>query len=64
MVHHFPNYNQDDLARPYGDVQLLIGLSQLELLPTGPVQRVGRLGVFESIFGTGAILGGTDPTLK
>ena len=46
----------EDLSRPEGDVHLL--MSQLELMPVDPVERVAGLGVFESMFGSGVILSG------
>ena len=64
VVHHFPQYTEEQLARPHGQVQLLIGLNKLEILPVGPVFKVGSLGIFESIFGTGFMMAGTHPSLK
>ena len=39
-------------------------MNKLEILPVGPVFKVGSLGIFESIFGTGFMLAGTHPSLK
>ena len=64
VVYSFPQYTEQQLARPHGQVQLLIGLNQLEILPIGQVSKVDGLGVFETIFGTGVILAGTHPSLK
>ena len=64
VVHSFPQYTEQQLARPHGQVQLLIGLNQLEILPIGTVSKVDGLGVFKTIFGTGVILAGTHPSLK
>ena len=64
VIHHFPQYTEDQLVRPHGQVQLLIGLNQLEILPIGPVFKVEGLGIFESIFGTGFVLAGTHASLK
>ena len=64
VVHSFPELTAEQLARPHGAVQILIGLNQLELLPEGPIRKDGGLGVYESIFGTGYVLAGTHPSLK
>ena len=64
VVYTFPTLSAEQLARPYGTVEILLGLNQLDIMPSGPVLREDGLGVFESIFGTGYILGGTHPSLK
>ena len=64
VIYSFPKLTAEQLARPYGTVQILIGLNQLDILPKGPVLIDGGLGVFESIFGTGYVLAGTHPSLK
>ena len=64
VIHCFPDYTIEQLARPYGEVQMLIGLNMLDIFPTGPTVRVDGLGVFESYFGTGFMLGGSHRSLK
>ena len=64
VIYSFPKLTAEQLARPHGTVEILIGLNQLDIMPKGPVMIDGGLGVFESIFGTGYVLAGTHPSLK
>ena len=64
VVHLFPDYTQDQLVRPHGQVQVLIGLNMLDIFPVGPLSKVEGLGIFQTIFGSGYILAGSHGSLK
>ena len=53
----FKNVNPDDVKRPRGRVDILIGMDYIKLHPTRS-ETVGDLALFESAFGSGKLLGG------
>ena len=59
----FPDIRPMMVQRPVGPVDLLIGLNRSSLHPKA-VTNVGDLTLYETIFGSGFVLGGTDPELK
>ena len=63
IMHKFPDTRSLHVERPEGQVDLLVGLDKSSLHPKA-VQSVGDLTLYESMFGTGWVLGGSDPTLK
>ena len=54
--------NIENIKRPSGKVDLLIGLNFLEVQPK-EVAREGGLSLWESNFGTGYLMGGTHPDI-
>ena len=62
-MHKFPDTRPFDVKRPVGPVDILVGIDRLSLHPT-LVSNVGDLSLFQSLFGTGWLLGGSDPDLK
>ena len=63
IMHKFPDTRALDVARPIGQVDILVGIDKLSLHPK-QVLNVGDLGLFQSLFGTGWILAGTDKDLR
>ena len=59
----FPDVRPMMIQRPEGPVDLLVGLDRSSLHPKA-VTSVGDLTLYESIFGSGLLIGGTDPILK
>ena len=57
-THHFPEVSLEDVKIEGDQVDLLIGLGYADLMPTR-TKVVGNLALFESIFGSGKILGGS-----
>ena len=53
-----------DVERPHGPVDLLVGLNEAGLHPTGGHHKVGNLRLLQSQFGTGALLDGAHPAIK
>ena len=64
VVHRFPKYAEDQLIRPLGHVQALIGLNMLDIFPVGPTPIAEGLGIFQTFFGSGYILAGSHRKLK
>ena len=64
VVHLFPKYEQDQLIRPHGQVQVLIGLNTLDICPVVPTPKGEGLGIFQTIFGSGYILAGSHRSLN
>ena len=62
IMHKFPDTRLSSLERPKGQVDLLIGLDRSSLHPKA-AQSVGDLTLYESLFGSGWVLGGSDPLL-
>ena len=58
LVHLFPQVNMNDIKRPQGPIQLLIGMGQADIHPTRIASNEG-LVLYKSLFGTGKIIGGT-----
>ena len=63
IIHKFPDTRPLHVERPEGQVDLLVGLDKSSLHPKA-ILSVGDLTLYESIFGTGWVLGGGDPALK
>ena len=63
IMHKFPDTRSLHVERPEGQVDLQVGLDKSSLHPKA-VQSVGDLTLYESMFGTGWVLGGSDPTLR
>ena len=63
IMHKFPDTRPLYVERPEGQVDLLVGLDKSSLHPKA-VQSVGDLTLYESLFGTGWVLGGGDTALK
>ena len=63
VLHKFPDTRPLHVERPEGQVDLLVGLDRSSLHPKA-IQSVGDLTLYESIFGSGWVLGGSDPALK
>ena len=59
----FPNVRPAMIERPEGQVDLLVGLDRSSIHPKA-VTSVGDLTLYESVFGSGVLVGGTDPELK
>ena len=55
----FPEVLVGDLEYPPGEIDLLIGISNISIMPAR-VRVSGRMGLFSSIFGTGFLLGGAQ----
>lgn len=53
----------EDVERPTGQVDLLVGLDSVDILPI-QCKVVEKLALYESIFGTGKILGGKHASIK
>ena len=53
VTHYFPHIPAKDLQRPRGKVDLLCGLNQAALHPTGGENPVGNLRLLKSRFGSG-----------
>ena len=53
-----------DVARPIRPVNLLVGLNEAGLHPTGGDTNVGKLRLLYSEFGTGKLLDGAHPSIK
>ena len=64
VLHLFPSTTYDEITRPSGPVDLLIGLNHASLHPTGPVEISGDLLVMSSQFGSGKVLCGTHPDIR
>ena len=64
VTHHFPTIPAEGLERPYGKVDLLCGINQAPLHPTGGEHPVGNLHLLKSRFGTGWLLDGSHPEIK
>ena len=64
----FPEVNMklEDVTRPCGPIDLLIGIQQASLHPTGGTggNVVGNLRLLDSKFGTGKILDGSHPSIQ
>ena len=58
----FPAINVADVARPVGEVDLLLGIKHAELHPV-PVEVAGSLRLLSSRFGTGLLLDGFHPLI-
>ena len=63
IIYKFPDTRLSSINRPEGPVDLLIGLDRSSLHPKAACS-VGDLTLYESLFGTGWVLGGSDPALK
>ena len=63
IMHKFQDTRSVHAERPEGQVDLLVGLDRSSLHPRA-VRSVLDLTLYESIFGTGLLLGGSDPALK
>jgi Pao retrotransposon peptidase len=59
----FSCLSQQDVEPPVGEVDLLVGMGYVHLLPVRQ-QLVGQLAVYCSLFGTGFLLGGKHPDLR
>ena len=64
VTHYFPHIPAEDLQRPCGKVDLLCGLNQAALHPTGGETAVGNLRLLKSRFGSGWLLDGSHPKIK
>ena len=64
LVHHFSKIGvpEQSLARPHGEVDLLVGLQHAALHPRC-ISVVGELRLLSSQFGTGYLLDGHHPTI-
>ena len=62
----FPEVEKIKLTRPYGSVDLLLGIHMAELFPTQMKEshRVGNLRLLSSVFGSGFMLDGAHPSVK
>jgi hypothetical protein len=63
----FPGISYDQVKRPEGAVDLLIGIHHADLFPTledRTKHRQGHLRLMTSIFGSGYLLDGTYPSIK
>ena len=64
----FPFVEQGDLERPTAAIGVLIGLDNVEFMPTGGAledgHRVNGLQCMKSAFGSGWVLGGHHPGIK
>ena len=58
FVKEFEELSEPDIAPPSGNVDLLIGLANVDIMPTKTKVR-GQLALFESSFGTGWLIGGS-----
>ena len=63
IMHKFPDVRPMMIWRPEGAVDLLIGLDRSSLHPRH-LLSVGELTLYETMFGSGLVIGGTDPILK
>ena len=63
IMHKFPDTRAVHVERPEGQVDMLVGLDRSSLHPRA-VHSVLDLTLYESIFGTGWLFGGSDPALK
>lgn len=54
----FPELNWENLEPTEGEVDLLIGISYMDILPT-QAAVAGKLGLYNSKFGTGFLIGGS-----
>ena len=59
----FPELSAEDIQRPAGPIELLVGMPHANIHPTR-INVAGNLVLYESIFGTGRVLGGTHPLLS
>lgn len=57
-VKHFEEVQLEDVCIPGGEVDVLIGMNNVSIMPT-KVKVSGELALFKSIFGTGKLLGGS-----
>lgn len=55
----FPEISSSDLRYPTGEIDLLIGIAHVGIMPTRRSMN-GRLALFSSMFGTGSLLGGAQ----
>ena len=56
-IKEFPNLHNKDIQIPRGEVDLLVGMSNVNIMPT-KVETQGGLALFTSVFGSGWLLGG------
>ena len=62
IVDLFPGLKVEEVQRPDGPIELLIGMPHANIHPTR-IEAVDNLVLYESIFGTKRILGGCHPSL-
>ena len=61
----FPGINPDDVKRPVGEVDMLLGIHVGGIHPTvSPENVVGELRLCHSLFGSGFLLDGSHPEIK
>ena len=58
VLNSFPDLSRDSLEPAEGEVDLLVGISYMNILPT-QTALVGNLGLYSSRFGTGFLIGGS-----
>ena len=63
IMHKFPDIRPLQVQCPEGEVDLLVGLDRSSLHPKA-ISNVGDLSLYETLFGSGWVLGGSDPALK
>ena len=62
LVEFFPSVSTEDIARPVGEVDILIGMEYAEIHPRQIESNQG-LVLYESDFGTGRIVGGKNKAI-
>ena len=62
VVHLFAGLSKEDVQRPDGPIELLVGMPYASIHPTR-IDSVNSLVLYKSIFGSGDILGGCHPSL-
>lgn len=63
LVESFKNLRVDDVIRPDGEIEILIGMKHAMLHPR-PIDHADGLVLYESKFGTKKVLGGCHRTVK
>ena len=63
LVESFKDLPVDDVVRPDGEIEMLIGMKHAMLHPR-PIDHADGLVLYESMFGTKKVLGGCHRTLK
>ena len=63
VVGIFTDLDENEVQRRTNNVDILIGMDYAQLQPT-PVQRCANLVLYESLFGTGRLLGGQHEIIK
>ena len=63
VVNKFRGLTRSDVACPDGDEEILVGMQFQHLHPVR-MYSVNRLGLYSTAFGTGRVLGGTNPKLQ